>query len=93
MTCYTVLAGACLTQFIVIGFLFSYGVFFSALEREFGWSRTPLSSCSALAFFVMGVLAIIAGRLSDSYGPRLVLSFAGLMYGLGFILMSQITQP
>ena len=93
MTRYKVFAGACLTQFIVIGFLFSYGVFFSAFETEFGWSRTLLSSCSALAFFVMGVLAIIAGRLSDRYGPRLVLGFTGLMYGLGFILMSQITQP
>ena len=93
MTRYKVFAGACLTQFLVIGFLFSYGVFFSAFEMEFGWSRTLLSSCSALAFFVMGVLAIIAGRLSDRYGPRLVLGFTGLMYGLGFILMSQITQP
>ena len=93
MTRYKVFAGACLTQFIVIGFLFSYGVFFSAFETEFGWSRTLLPSCSALAFFVMGVLAIIAGRLSDRYGPRLVLGFTGLMYGLGFILMSQITQP
>ncbi len=92
MTRYKVFAGACLTQFIVIGFLFSYGVFFSAFETEFGWSRTLLSSCSALAFFVMGVLAIIAGRLSDRYGPRLVLGFTGLMYGLGCVLMSQITQ-
>ena len=38
------------------------------------------------------MLAIIAGRLSDRYGPRLVLGFTGLMYGLGFVLMSQITQ-
>jgi len=75
----------------VIGVLFSCGVFFSAFETEFGWLRTLLPSCSALAFFVMGVLAIFAGRLSDRYGPRLVIGFTGLMYGLGFILMSQIT--
>ncbi len=87
-----VFTGACLTQFIVIGFLFSYEVFFSAFGTEFGWSWTLLSSCSVLAFFVMRVLAIIAGRLSDRYGPRLVLGFTGLTHRLGFILMSHITQ-
>lgn len=90
---YLIVAGACLTQFTVIGLLFSYGLFFKAFEAEFGWSRTLLSSCTSFAFMVMGVLAFFAGRLSDRYGPRLVLAVAGILCGLGYALLSQVTQP
>jgi MFS family permease len=90
-TRYRVLFGACLTQFVVIGMLFSYGLFFNPLEAEFGWSRTFLSSVASLAFFMMGVLAILAGRMNDLYGPRLVLGISGVAYGAGFVLLSQVT--
>lgn len=90
---YQVLFGACLTQFTVIGLLFVFGLFFNPLQDEFGWSRTFLSSAPSLAFFMMGVLAILAGRLSDRFGPRIVLSVAGIAYGVGFLLLSQISAP
>lgn len=90
---YLVVFGACLTQFTVIGLLFSYGLFFKVFETEFGWSRTLLSACSAVSFLVMGILAVAGGRLNDRYGPRRVLAVAGTFYGLGFVLMSQISAP
>ncbi len=90
---YVTVFGACLTQFTVIGLLFSYGIFFKAFETEFGWSRTLLSACSALAFFMMGTLAIVAGRLNDRFGPRVVLSVSGVLYGLGFVLVSRVGAP
>ncbi len=88
---YIVLLGACLTQFTVIGMLFSFGLFLPSFEAELGWSRTFLSTCSALAFFVMGVLAMPGGRLSDALGPRIVLACTGTLYGIGFVLMSLVT--
>ena len=90
---YKAFTGAFLTQFIVIGLMFAFGVLFKEFETQFGWSRTLLSSCTALGFFVMGVLAFFAGRLSDTYGPRSVLAFTGIAYGIGYVLMSQVTQP
>jgi len=90
---YLVVFGACATQFIVIGLLFAYGVLFKVFETEFGWSRTFLSSCGSLAFLMMGILAMVAGRLSDRYGPRIVLSCSGLLYGIGFLLMSLVAEP
>ncbi|MDJ0822622.1 MAG: MFS transporter [Paracoccaceae bacterium] len=90
---YVTVFGACLTQFTVIGLLFSYGIFFKAFETEFGWSRTLLSACSALAFFMMGTLAMLAGRLNDRFGPRVVLSVTGVLYGLGFVLVSRVEAP
>jgi len=90
-TKYRVLFGACLTQFTVIGLLFSYGLFFKPLQEEFGWSRTFLSSASASSFFMMGVLAIFAGRMNDRFGPQIVMGISGVAYGAGFILLSQVT--
>ena len=90
---YLVVAGACLTQFTVIGLLFSFGLFFKIFEAEFGWSRTLFSAASALSFFMMGVLAMLGGRLSDHFGPRRVLAFTGLCFGLGYALLSQLSAP
>ena len=90
---YLTVLGACLTQFTVVGFLFAYGLFFKFFEMEYGWSRTLLSSCVSFAFIVMGVLASFAGHLSDRYGPRPVLTMTGTLCGVGFMLLSQVTQP
>ncbi|NRB04222.1 MAG: MFS transporter [Rhodobacteraceae bacterium] len=88
---YRVLLGACLTQFMVIGLLFTFGLFFKPLQDEFGWSRTFLSTASSVAFLMMGFLAILAGRMNDRFGPRIVLAISGTAYGIGFILFSQVT--
>ena len=90
---YLVVAGACLTQFMVIGVLFAYGLFFKELEAEFGWSRTLLSGCLSVAFLVMGVLAVVGGRLSDQFGPGRVLGVTGLLYGVGYLLLAGINEP
>lgn len=90
---YAIVFGACLTQFTVIGLLFSYGLFFKTFEVEFGWSRTTLSGCASLAFFMMGVLATGLGYLSDRLGPAPVLGMTGLLFGLGFALISLVSEP
>lgn len=90
---YLVVFGASLTQFTIIGLLFSYGLFFKPFEVEFGWSRTLVSSCTSFSFLVMGVLAVFAGRVSDYYGSRTVLAITGTLGALGYVLLSQVTQP
>ena len=90
---YLVVFGACVTQFTIVGLLFSIGLFFNVLEDEFGWSRTLLSGSTSLAVLVMGVLAFFGGRLSDRYGPTAVLGTTGLLYGIGFGLISAVGEP
>ena len=90
---YLIVFGACLTQFTVIGLLFSFGLFFHVLEETFGWSRTLLSGATALGALVMGMLAIFAGRLSDRYGPTPVLAGSGLLFGAGYALISVVGEP
>ncbi|MBT4019850.1 MAG: MFS transporter [Alphaproteobacteria bacterium] len=82
-----------MTQFMTIGMLFAYGLFFKNFEIEFGWSRTLLSSSMSIAFLISGVLAFFAGHMSDRFGPRLVLIVTGLVGSTGYFLLSQITAP
>ncbi|MEM9625333.1 MAG: MFS transporter [Pseudomonadota bacterium] len=90
---YAIVFGACLTQFTVIGLLFSYGLFFKTFETEFGWSRTTLSGGASLAFFMMGVLATGLGYLSDRFGPTPVLGMTGVLFGFGFALIAWVSEP
>jgi len=90
---YAVVFGACLTQFMIIGLLFSYSLFFKTFEDEFGWSRTTLSAAASLAFLVMGVLATYLGYLGDRFGPKPVLAVTGVLHGIGFALISQVSEP
>ncbi len=90
---YPIVAAAFVIQSIVIGGLFAYGVFFEVLEDELGWSRTLLSACTSLAVFIMGTLAIVAGRLSDRIGPRWVLNVSSVCFGLGYMLMFYMDSP
>ena len=88
-----VLTAAFLIQTIVIGMMFGYGVFFKVLEDELGWSRTLLSGASSLSVLVMGSFAIVAGRLTDRFGPRWVLTATSLTTGVGYFCMSCMTAP
>lgn len=90
---YDGVAGGFLTQFTAVGCLFSYGVFFTTFETEFGWSRTLLSSSFSIGIFMMGVLAMLAGVLNDRHGPRVLMSITGTAIGLGFVLMAFMQQP
>ena len=90
---YAVVAGACLTQFVIVGLMFSYSIFFKTFEEEFGWSRTTLSAALSLAFVMMGLLAGVMGHLGDRLSPRLMLAINGILYGLGFALISQVSEP
>lgn len=90
---YLVVMGAVITQFMVIGLFFVYSLLIRELELEFGWSRTILSIGASITGLLMGGYAIIGGRLSDLFGPRVVLTCSGLLYGLGFASISSISEP
>lgn len=88
-----IIFAACFTiQAVGIGSYVAYGVFFNALISEFQWSRAAISGASSLAFFMMGFVGMLIGRLNDRYGPRLLMSITSLFFGAGLILMSQVNS-
>ncbi len=90
---HTVVAASFIIQGTIVGAIFTYGVFFDALHAEFGWSRGVISAGSSLASLVMGIGAMVFGRLTDIAGPKKILGAAGIMITLGYLLMSRITAP
>lgn len=86
-----VIAAACVIL-IMYGTLFTFGVFFKPVLTEFDWTRAMTSGAFSLCILTHGVLTIVIGRLTDKYGPRIVVTACGLSLGAGYLLMSQITS-
>ena len=74
---------------VSFGLFFSFGVFFKPLLTEFGWTSAMTSGAFSLSMVMQGVLGVVMGGLADRFGPRLVLTFCGLLIALGYFLMSQ----
>jgi len=87
---YTVAVAAFCVQMVAFGVFVTFGVFFNPLLNEFGWTRAVISGASSLCFLLFGVIGIIAGRLGDIIGPRMVITGCSVFLGLGFLLMSQV---
>jgi MFS family permease len=87
---YHIVAASFVIQAVCIGPLFTYGVFFKQFQAELGWSRAVISGASSLAFFIMGAGGILAGRLNDRIGPRIIMVVSGTSLGLGYLLMAHM---
>ena len=87
---YIIILASFLIFFIAGGAQYSFGVFLKPVLTEFGWTRAAISGAYSLNNVLMGLLSILAGRLSDRFGPRSVLTISGLLLGLGYLLMSQV---
>jgi len=87
---WTVVAAAGLVLFMAYGTQYAFGVFFAALVDEFGWSRASLSGVFSLYALVYSGFALVAGRLTDRWGPRTVIGIGGALLGLGLVAMSGV---
>jgi MFS transporter, OFA family, oxalate/formate antiporter len=86
-----VVVGAAFTVlFLVYGVQYSFGLFFTALTEEFGWSRAGLSGVFSLYAAVYSFLGLFAGRLTDRWGPRAVIALGGSVLGLGIALSGTV---
>jgi MFS family permease len=49
------------------------------------------SGAFSVNMILTGAFSILAGRIADRFGPRLVLTISGLIVGIAFILMSRVS--
>ncbi|MCK4786272.1 MAG: MFS transporter [Desulfobacteraceae bacterium] len=89
---YIIVLACFLVQGIGVGSFIAYGVFFKPLLAEFGWSRATISGASSMAFLLMGLLGILAGNLNDKFGPRIIMAVTGVLFGSGYLLLSQLNS-
>ncbi len=88
---YVVVVAAFFIMMVVFGIYWAFGIFFKPLLTEFGWTRATTSGALSLSSITYGLMAIVMGGLTDKLGPRTVMTLCGILLGLGYLLMSQIS--
>lgn len=85
-----IIATAFLSLFAIVGFaLYGLPFFYDFFSKEFGWSRTVVTSGNALGkLLVAPLFGFIAGWLIDRYGPRRMLMAGALLTGSALIGLS-----
>ena len=86
---YVIVAASFGIMTVLHGTFSTFGVFFNPLLAQFSTSRAALSAAASIASFTMAA-AIVVGALADKFGPRVVLTICAVLFGLGYLLMSQV---
>lgn len=80
-------------QVLLTGLLMqAFGVYVAVLHSDFGWSKTALSGAFSLQRIESGILGPVQGWLLTRYGPRNVMRVGISIFGVGFLLFSQINS-
>ncbi|MCH8141530.1 MAG: MFS transporter [Proteobacteria bacterium] len=68
----------------------SYGAYMVFLQDDFGWSKALVAGAFALTRIESGILGPLQGWMVDRFGPRVILSIGTVLFGIGFMLFSQV---
>ena len=89
---YVVVIAATVIMVASYGAFYSFGIFFKPILEDFHWTRAMTSGAFSLATILSGVTSVLVGRLTDRFGSQMVMTLVGLLLGLGYLLMSQISS-
>jgi MFS family permease len=88
---WVITASAFAVLFLTYGVQYSFGIFVPAMVAELGWPRASLGAAFSLYGVVYMCVTVISGRLTDTLGPRRVVTAGGLLLGAGIVATSQVT--
>jgi len=76
------------TLFISLGFRFAFGVFYSAILDETGWSRADTAGVVSASMIMYACTAALSGYLFDRVGARVLFPIGALCMGAGLMVCS-----
>lgn len=79
-----------ITSFWAGGIFYGVTAFINPIVKELGWTYLAVSLAASLRSVETGIMAPVAGFVSDKFGPRRITFLSGLIGGTGFLLLSQI---
>ena len=68
----------------------AFGAYVAVLSEELGWSKTALAGAAAVQSLESAVLGPLLGLIIDRSGAQRMIVFGIIVFGLGFIALSQI---
>ncbi len=77
---------------LCIGVLYTWSVFKNALI-DLGWSHTQASLPYTITIVTLSLALMVAGRIQDQFGPKIVLMVGTLIAGIGMVLSSLSISP
>jgi MFS family permease len=81
----------CGLQFLQAGLLHhAFGGYLAVLQEDRGWNKTQLSGAAALQQMESAIIGPVLGWIMDRFGPQGVVRLGVLVFGGGFMLLSQI---
>ena len=75
---------------ITLGIAYSFGAFFESMSEEFDAAKGATAVIFGVTTFLFFSLSIITGRMSDRFGPRVVLLIGATALFLGLIATSRV---
>lgn len=79
-----------ITLALVYAVWYSFSVFFVALLKEFGWSRSIGAGAFSLFIVLSSLIGPFMGGMVDRFGPKRVIVLGSLILGAGLALCSLI---
>ena len=77
----------------LMGISYTWSIFASGLVREFGWTQAQAALPYTVFIFCYAFIMVIAGRIQDQLGPRMVIIGGSFFLGGAFILSSFFLTP
>ncbi|MGO9602269.1 MAG: MFS transporter [Candidatus Binataceae bacterium] len=87
---WVIVASLFITLFLIFGSGYdTSGVFFGPMLKDFGWSRTRLSSLQTAMALAIGITGPTVGWVLDRIDARAVMAVGVAFVGIAFMLISQ----
>lgn len=84
-----IIAGCFVLLFLFAGAgFYSFSIFIKPLEEQFGWSRGAISLTMSIYMLLHGIVGPLVGHLTETYGPKRIMTLFALGSGTCFILVS-----
>jgi len=70
---------------LALGVLYTWSVISKRVPDDWGWSEAARSLPYSAACLVFSLVMVLAGRMQDRFGPRLVATIGGILVGAGMM--------
>lgn len=78
---------------LALGILYTWSVLSKGIPEDWHWTEAEKSLPYSAACLIFSIVMVLAGRLQDKFGPRVVATAGGILTGLGMMLCSLTTSP